>query len=293
MSKVAIIGAGNVGGLAGTWIAGLGLADVVLIDKGSGRAKGKAMDINDALAILGSDRWVEGGDDYSLIKGADVVVITAGVPRKPGMSREDLKAKNEQIVGSIVDKAKEFTSSHTAWVVVTNPLDYITDFVYRHLGIDRHKVMGMGVNLDSSRMVNQVSRRLGIARSSIRAMVVGQHGKGMLPLVDSISVNGARPNLSDEDKEFIRDKTVNRGAEIVSAFGDGSAYVAPGAGIYQVCRALLLGSGEVLPLSVRLEGEYGIEGKSLGVPVKVGHLCWEEVVEIPFPEETLVKLRSL
>ncbi len=293
MSKVAIIGAGNVGGLAGTWIAGLGLADVVLIDKGSGRAKGKAMDINDALAILGSDRWVDGGDDYSLIEDSDIVVITAGVPRRPGMTREDLRTENEKIIGDILDKAVKFVKESTAWIIVTNPLDYITNFVYQRLSIDRHKVMGMGVNLDSSRMVNQVSKILGVSRSSVKAMVVGQHGRGMLPLVDDISVNGVKVALSEKEKDIIRDKTINRGAEIVAAFGDGSAYVAPGAGIYQIVRSILTNSKEVLPLSVRLEGEYGINGKCLGVPVKLGHLAWDEVIKIPWTEEVLSKLRAL
>ncbi len=293
MSKVAIIGAGNVGGLAGTWIAGLGLADVVLIDKGSGRAKGKAMDINDALAILGSDRWVDGGDDYSLIEDSDIVVITAGVPRRPGMTREDLRIENEKIIGDILDKAVKFVKESTAWIIVTNPLDYITNFVYQRLSIDRHKVMGMGVNLDSSRMVNQVSKILDVSRSSVKAMVVGQHGKGMLPLVDDISVNGVKVALSEKEKDIIRDRTINRGAEIVAAFGDGSAYVAPGAGIYQIVRSILTNSKEVLPLSVRLEGEYGINGKCLGVPVKLGHLAWDEVIKIPWTEEVLSKLRAL
>ncbi len=293
MSKVAIIGAGNVGGLAGTWIAGLGLADVVLIDKGSGRAKGKAMDINDALAILGSDRWVDGGDDYSLIEDSDIVVITAGVPRRPGMTREDLRTENEKIIGDILDKAVKFVKESTAWIIVTNPLDYITNFVYQRLSIDRHKVMGMGVNLDSSRMVNQVSKILGVSRSSVKAMVVGQHGRGMLPLVDDISVNGVKVALSEKEKDIIRDRTINRGAEIVAAFGDGSAYVAPGAGIYQIVRSILTNSKEVLPLSVRLEGEYGINGKCLGVPVKLGHLAWDEVIKIPWTEEVLSKLRAL
>ncbi len=293
MSKVAIIGAGNVGGLAATWIAGLGLADVVLIDKGSGRAKGKAMDINDSLAILGSDRWVDGGDDYSLIEGSEVVVITAGVPRRPGMTREDLRVENEKIVGDILNKATKFVTESTAWVIVTNPLDYITDFVYQRLLIDRHKVMGMGVNLDSSRMINQISRVLGVSRSSIKAMVIGQHGKGMLPLVDDITLNGVKLELSEKEKEFIKNKTINRGAEIVAAFGNGSAYVAPGAGIYQVVRAILTNSKEVLPLSVRLEGEYGISGKCLGVPVRLGYLAWEEVIKAPWKEDILSELKSL
>ncbi len=293
MSKVAIIGAGNVGGLAGTWIAGLGIADVVLIDKGSGRAKGKAMDINDALAILGSNRWVEGGDDYSLIKGSKVIVITAGVARKPGMSREDLRVKNEEIVGDILQKAVKFVDEDAVWIVVTNPLDHITNFVYSRLSTSRHKVIGMGVNLDSSRMINQVSKRFKISRTSVQAVVIGQHGKGMLPLLDSVSVNGMRLGLSEQDKAMIMEKTINRGAEIVSAFGDGSAYVAPGAGVYQVVKAVLTNSQEVLPLSVRLEGEYGIRGKCLGVPVKLGYLCWEKVIELPLSEEILTRLRQI
>ncbi len=293
MSKVAIIGAGNVGGLAGTWIAGLGIADVVLIDKGSGRAKGKAMDINDALAILGSNRWVEGGDDYSLIKGSKVIVITAGVARKPGMSREDLRVKNEEIVGDILQKAVKFVDEDAVWIVVTNPLDHITNFVYSRLSTSRHKVIGMGVNLDSSRMINQVSKRFKISRTSVQAVVIGQHGKGMLPLLDSVSVNGMRLDLSEQDKAIIVEKTINRGAEIVSAFGDGSAYVAPGAGVYQVVKAVLTNSQEVLPLSVRLEGEYGIRGKCLGVPVKLGYLCWEKVIELPLSEEILTRLRQI
>ncbi len=279
MSKVAIIGAGNVGGFAAAWIAGLDVADVVLIDKNDGLARGKAMDINDSLYILGSNRWVWGGSDYSLIDGADIVVITAGVARKPGMDREDLLKINKEIVKDIIEKAKGLVADDAAWVFVTNPLDAITEFGYSLLGIDRHKVMGMGVNLDTSRMVNQIAESLGVARTSISAMVVGKHGKGMIPLVDDISVSGMAVSLDEEIKGEIRERTVNRGAEIVACFGTGSAYVAPGAGIYQVVRHLLSGDGSVLPLSVPLEGERGISGECTGVPVVLGRLCWEKVLE--------------
>ncbi len=292
MSKVGIIGAGNVGGMSAVWIAGLGLADVVLIDKGSGRAEGKAMDINDALAILGSDRWVEGGSDYSLLKGADVVVITAGFPRKPGMSREDLLRANVDIIEEVLENAKPQVSPDCVWIFVTNPLDVITAVGYKRLGVDRHKVIGMGVNLDSSRMVNQVSALTGVARSSISAMVIGRHGQGMIPLVESVSLSGVPFSLPKDVGEEVRERTVNRGAEIVKAFGTGSAYVAPGAGVFQVVRALLSGEGHVLPLSVWLEGEYGIEEGCVGVPVKVSYLAWEEVVEVDLTQETLQALRE-
>ncbi len=292
MSKVAIIGAGNVGGLAASWIAGLDLADVVLLDKGSGKAKGKAMDINDALYILGSSRWVEGGSDYDMLSGCEVIVVTAGVARKPGMSREDLLRLNLDITSSILAEARKRVSDSVVWIFVTNPVDIITTYAYRFLGIDRHKIIGMGVNLDSSRMINQIADRYKLDRNSITAMVIGRHGKGMLPLVDSVSVSGLNFPMSSEDKKYIAEKTINRGAEIVSALTVGSAYVAPGAGIYQVVKAILGDTNQLLPLSVPLEGEYGLENVAIGVPVKVGRSGWKEILEIDLTDDLLSSLKK-
>ncbi len=290
MPKVAVIGSGNVGAAAGMWIAGFGIADVALIDKNEGLAKGKAMDISDSLYILGSNKKVAGGG-FDLAQGSDIVVITAGMARKPGMTREDLLIVNGQIVKSVLNSLPGDLND-PVFICVTNPLDIMTTLIHKIMNIPENRLVGMGVNLDTSRMANIASEESDMARIAFSPMVLGAHGKEMLPLEDSLTVKGM-DILSNEQKKNIARRTSKRGAEIVEAFGSGSAYVAPGAAIYQIVKAIILDEGAILPLSV-VTRRLGIENAgAIGLPVKVGRNGCFAVNIDNLPGEVLEKIKKI
>ncbi len=291
--RVGVVGGGNVGGMAAMWLAVSGIADeVILVDLDEGKAKGKAMDIDDALGLLKRDGKVIGTSDVRDLSNVDAVIITAGVPRKPGMSREDLIQKNAKIVGDIADELVKVTREDMLWMIVTNPLDVITTFVYRRIRMKRNKVVGMGISLDTGRMRNYVSEKLGISRRCVDCMVIGPHGKGMIPLVDGVSIDGIRVLLSDEDKEDIEENTINRGAQIVSAFGNGSAYVAPGISAALMIETIFSNVENLSLGAVPLEGEFGITDVCLGVPIIVGRGQWLRVYDVELDKEVLLALRE-
>lgn len=287
MKKVAIIGAGNVGGTTAMRIAETGLANVVLIDVAENIARAKAFDLEDARYALGADTRVEGGGDLSQVEGSDIVVITAGLPRKPGMTREDLLAKNAAIMESVcrgvVDAAKD-----AIVIVVSNPLDVMTYLAFKKTGFPRAKIFGMGANLDASRFANLISKKLFVGTEHIQALVVGSHGETMLPLPRLTRVRGKLLTeiLMQAEIDSLVKKTRERGAEIVSLYGSGSAYMAPSAAIYQLVETILSGHPKELPVSAVLDGEYGLDNVAIGVPARIGASGIEKVVEIELtPEE--------
>jgi malate dehydrogenase len=293
--KTAIIGAGNVGGLAGMRLAEAGLAQVCLVDAVNGFARGKAFDLEDAQGLVRLDYAVKGSDDISDIKDADLVVIAAGVARKPGMTREDLLNKNAQILKDICLAVKKYAAG-AILLVVTNPLDLMTQYVLKVTGFDPKRVLGMGISLDSSRFAHLISQELGVSVSDVRALVIGVHGEGMLPLPRLTTVKGiALDEVIDDQKiENLVRRTIDRGKEIVSLLASGSAYFAPSAGIVQIACAVLKDEKRTLGVSAYLQGEYGARDICLGVPCRLGREGIEQVVELDLhPEEKQAFLKAV
>jgi malate dehydrogenase len=286
MKKVAIIGAGNVGGTTAMRIAETGLACVVLIDVAENIARAKAFDLEDARYSLGRDTRVEGSCEISRISGSDIVVMTAGLPRKPGMTREDLLAKNAAIMTDVCSGIAQYAKD-AILIVVSNPLDVMTYLAYKTTGFERHKVLGMGVNLDTSRFANLISKKLFIGTEHIKALVIGSHGETMLPLPRLTKVRGKALTdlLEKTEVEKLVIETRSRGAEIVSLYGSGSAYMAPSAAIYELVETILTGHSKELPVSAVLDGEYGLYDVSIGVPAIIGPEGIERVLEADLTSE--------
>lgn len=285
--KVTIIGAGNVGGLAALRIVEKNLASVCLIDVVDGLANAKAFDIEDSQKSLNKTLDITGTTDFSALSGSDIVVITAGIARKPGMTREDLIATNSKIVKDISLKIKQFCNKDTIVIVVTNPLDIITCIVYKELCFDRKKVIGFGMNLDASRFANIISKKLSVSVSSIKPVVIASHGQEMLPLPRFTLVNN-KPLTQICSKEEIQDivkRTTNRGAEIVSLYKTGSAYFAPSAGIFELVENIITNNKKETLASCNLNGEYGVNDLCLGVPVILNNRGIEKIIELDLNEE--------
>lgn len=288
MSKITIIGAGNVGGLAAMRIAQENLsANVCLIDVASGLAEGKALDLEDCRQILGLPYRIEGAEDIAGVRDSAVVVITAGLARKPGMTREDLMAKNSQILRSVCEKVKELAPDSVV-IIVTNPLDNMTFYAKKILGFDKRRVFGMGGTLDGSRFANLIALELGISPSLISPVVVGSHGEAMLPLPRFTIVDG-RPLTSvikDGSKiEHLVKRTVERGKEIVSLLGSGSAYFAPSAAIAQLVSCVINDKKTALGVSAYLEGEYGLRDICCGVPCVISKRGIERIIELDLNDQ--------
>jgi malate dehydrogenase len=262
-------------------VAESGLADVVLLDIATDMARGKAFDLSDASAIVGHERRITGTGDYEEIRGSDIVVITAGLPRKPGMTREDLIAKNRRIVTEVASKAKRYLADSIV-IVVTNPLDAMTYLVYKTAGLDRKKVFGMAGELDAARLIYLIAEELKVPRKDVKTFVLGSHGDTMVPIISRTSVAG-RPLsdlMSKEKIEKIVERTRERGAEIVSLFGSGSAYYSPSAGVFRMVKAVLKDTKETAVVSAYLNGEYGVKGIFIGVPCRLGRGGIEEIVKL-------------
>jgi malate dehydrogenase len=287
MPKISVIGAGNVGATAALKIAQKGLGDVVLVDVVDGIPQGKALDIQQSMPLWGSRSRVEGTNDFSDIRDSDIVVVTAGVPRKPGMSREDLLDINSKIMKSVCREISQHAPASIV-IVVTNPLDSMTWLAYRELGFPRERVMGMAGVLDTSRFRCFLAQELGTEPSEIEAMVLGGHGDSMVPVIEHTKAGGrgVRDLLSPERLSEIVERTRNAGAEIVSHLKTGSAFYAPGASIAEMAEAILRDTKRVLPVSACLEGEYGHSGLFLGVPARLGRSGIEEIVELELEKET-------
>lgn len=284
--KVSVIGAGNVGSAVAQGVLARGIADVALIDVVNGLPQGKALDLAEAMPIESLSGGIEGGNEFDLLKGSDAVVVTAGITRKPGMSRDDLLATNAEIIGSVARRIAEHAPA-AAVIVVTNPLDVMTYLAWKATGFPRERVMGMAGVLDSTRFAHFVSRELGVSPRDISAMVLGGHGDAMVPLPRYTTVSGVPiTDLLPADKiAALVKRTRDGGAEIVSLLKQGSAYYAPGSAAALMVESLLSDEKRLLPAAALLEGEYGERDICLGVPVVVGGAGVERIIELVLSKE--------
>jgi malate dehydrogenase len=286
MPKIAIIGAGFVGSLTAMRTVESGLADVVLIDKQEGLAAGKAMDLAQATAFAPQAASISGGSSLELAGGAQVVVITAGFPRAPGMSRLDLLRKNAGIVREVGAGLKEIAPD-SILLVVTNPLDEMSYLAWRVSGFPSERVMGMAGMLDAARYRYFAASALGASPAAGQVLVLGTHAEGMVPLTGGASVSGTPLSelLSSDELAGLEERTVNGGAEIVSLLKTGSAHFAPSAAIFSMLQNILLDEGRIMTASVLLQGEYGLHDLFLGVPVRLGSTGVREIIELELSEE--------
>lgn len=286
MMKISVIGAGAVGATLAQRIIEGGTADVVLVDILKNVAAGKALDLLDASPVVGHECGIIGTDDYAQIKGSDIVVITAGLPRKPGMTREELISKNAGIVKGVSENIKKYAPSAIV-IVVTNPLDVMTYLALKVIGSGRGKVLGMAGVLDGSRMAYLIADELKVKRSTVQTFVLGSHGDTMVPVLSKTKVAG-RPvsEIIPKDKlQNIVKRTCDRGAEIVSLLGTGSAFYSPSAATLSMIKAIMNDTKETLTVSARMEGEYGLKDICIGVPCIIGRSGMEKVIEIDLSKE--------
>ncbi len=291
--KVTVVGAGQVGATTAFLMLQKGLADVVLVDVAEGLPQGKALDMMHARSIEHFAPVVSGTNDYADTAGSEVVVVTAGLPRKPGMTREDLLAANAAIVRSVIPAAVE-ASPEAIVVCVTNPLDVMTQLAWQVSGLPCARIFGMGGVLDSARFAFAIAEETGASIDTIDALVVGAHGEAMVPLPRLSTVGGVPlTELLPEDRvEALVDRTVNGGAEVVALLKTGSAFYAPAASIAAMLEAILGDTGAVLPSCVRLEGHYGIDDVYLSVPAALGSVGVLDIPELPLDATELAAVRD-
>lgn len=291
--KVTVVGAGNVGGTTAQRVAERNYTDVVLVDIVEGLPQGKALDILESGPIVGYDSNVIGTNSYDDTAGSDVVVITSGIPRKPGMSRDDLLKTNQEIVGSVTEQIVA-QSPDTILVIVANPLDAMCHVAMEASGFPRERVIGMAGILDTARYRTFIAQELQVSVRDVFALVLGGHGDTMVPLPSMATVGGVSiTELLPADRvEAIVDRTRNGGAEIVKLLEKGSAFYAPSAASAEMVDAILLDQKRVLPCAAFLQGEYSIEDLFVGVPVKLGAGGIEEVVELKLKDEELQDLKN-
>tara|TARA_B100001123_G_scaffold216720_2_gene244681 strand:- start:7434 stop:8360 length:927 start_codon:yes stop_codon:yes gene_type:complete len=291
--KVSVIGSGNVGATAARGIADKELADVVILDILDGVPQGKALDMLEACPVEGSDSRVLGTNDYADTAGSDIVVVTAGLARKPGMSRDDLLHKNYAIIKSVTEQVVKY-SPDCIIVPVTNPLDAMCQVAYRSSGFPRERVIGMAGVLDSARMRTFIAQELNVSVENTHAFVLGGHGDTMVPLPRYSTVAGIPITelMSAEVVEAIVARTAGGGAEIVKLLGSGSAYYAPGSAVVEMVEAILKDKKKILPCAAFLQGEYGISNLFVGVPVKLGAAGLEKIVEITLSAEENAALQK-
>jgi len=288
--KVTVVGAGNVGATAAQEVARCDYAEVVLVDIKEGLPQGKALDIAEAGPVLGYEPTISGSNGYEATAGSDVVVITAGLPRKPGMSRDDLVTTNEEIVRGCALAAAE-QSPDAILVVVSNPLDAMCHVARAATGWARERIFGMAGILDTARFSTFIALETGSSAKDVTAMVLGGHGDQMVPVVSATTVGGVPlTKLVAADRiEAMVERTRKGGGEIVELLGT-SAWYAPGAAVAEMVDAICLDQKRVLPCTVYLEGEYGIEGLYMGVPVKLGAGGVEAIVELDLSEDERAEL---
>ncbi len=279
--KITVVGAGNVGATAAQRLADKELGDVVLVDIIEDMPQGKALDLAEAAPVEGYDARLTGANGYKETANSDVVIITSGLARKPGMSRDDLLRTNAQIVGSVTDEIMKH-SSNPILIIVSNPLDAMCHVARKHSGLPKERVIGMAGVLDSARMRSFIAEELNVSVENVTAFVLGGHGDTMVPLPRYSTVAGIPiPDLMPKDKiDAIVDRTRNGGAEIVKLLKTGSAYYAPSAAAVEMTEAILKDKKKILPCAAYLEGEYGINGLYVGVPVKLGERGIEEILQI-------------
>ena len=285
--KVTIVGAGNVGATTAHWLASKALADIVLVDVIEGVPQGKALDLLEAMPVEGVDVEITGSNEYAPTAGSDIAVITAGFPRKPGMSRDDLLKANAEIVGEATRNVVKH-SPKTILIVVTNPLDAMCEVARRTSGFPRERVIGMAGVLDSARFSTFIAHELNVSVDNVHAFVLGGHGDQMVPLPRYSTVAGIPITelLDGATIQRLVTRTANGGAEIVNLLKAGSAYYAPARSIAEMVDAILHDRHKILPCAVYLQGEYGFRNLFIGVPAKLGAGGLEEVVQITLtPEE--------
>ncbi len=284
--KVSIIGAGNVGASAAERIALRRLADVVMVDIVEGLPQGKALDLNEAAPIDGYDCRLSGSNGYEATAGSDIVVITSGLPRKPGMSRDDLLQKNFEIVRSVTEQVARH-SPKAVLIVVSNPLDAMAHTALKVSGFPRERVLGMAGVLDSARMRFFIAEELGVSVENTHAFVLGGHGDSMVPLPRYSTVSGIPITelLPKERIDAIVQRTRDGGIEVVNLLKSGSAYYAPASSIVQMAQAILLDEHRILPCAAFLKGEYGHHDLFLGVPAQLGAGGLEKVITITLTAE--------
>jgi malate dehydrogenase len=284
--KISVIGAGNVGALTAMRILEAGMGNIVLLDIAANIAKGKAEDLMDAASLIGHGHDIMGTDDYRYTKESDIIVITAGFARKPGMTREELLNKNASVVKDVTDNFMKYNQNPIV-IVVTNPLDVMTGLVQKQSGLKSARVFGMAGCLDASRMNLMSARCLGRTVSGIDSMVMGTHGETMVPVISKsrIDNNTLESTCGKDAISRIIEKTKQRGAEIVSYLGSGSAYYAPSAGVFRMVKAVINDTQEILPCSCMLSGEYGINDVYLGVPAQIGRDGVEDIIEFTLSDE--------
>ena len=287
-----VVGAGNVGATCAQALAARDYADVVLVDIKEGLPQGKALDINQMGAVLGYEPRVTGSNNYDETAGSDVVVITAGLPRSPGMSRDDLVTTNEKIVTDVTQKAIA-QSPHAILVVVSNPLDAMCHVAKNVTGWPRERVFGMAGILDTARFSTFIAWQTHASVKDVTAMVLGGHGDQMVPVVSATTVGGIplRALVADADIDAMVQRTAKGGGEIVELLGT-SAWYAPGAAAAQMVDAIMLDEKRVLPCTAYLAGEYGIDGLYMGVPVKLGAGGIEQILELELSEDEQTMLNE-
>ena len=286
--KIALIGAGQIGGTLALLAAQKELGDVVLVDIMEGVAKGKALDLQETRGVSGFDVTLAGGGttDYSIIKDADVCIVTAGVPRKPGMSREDLLKVNLEAITKVAQGIKQYAPGAFV-IVVTNPLDSMVYAMYKITGFPKNRVVGMAGVLDTARLQYFVAEAAGVSPQDVCALVLGGHGDDMVPLLRYSSVAGV-PLIKFIDKaklDAIVDRTRKGGGEIVALLGTGSAFYAPAASAIAMAESYLRDKKRLLPCSALLDGQYGVKGLFVGVPVVIGAGGVERIVEVDLNDE--------
>lgn len=280
-NKITVVGAGNVGATCAQRLAERGYADVVLVDIIEGLPQGKALDMLESGPVVGFDSNVIGSNAYEETAGSDIAIITSGVPRKPGMSRDDLVLTNMQIVKGVTEELVK-RSPRCIIIVVTNPLDAMAQLALKVSGFPRNRVMGMSGILDTARFRTFLAMELDVAVEDVAAYVLGGHGDTMIPLTRMATVAGVPvAEILPPDKiTKIVDRTVKGGGEIVSLLKTGSAFYAPSAGVVEMVDSIVLDKKRILPIAAYLEGEYGINGVFVGVPAKLGKNGIEEIFQI-------------
>jgi len=284
--KITIVGAGNVGATSAHWAAEKELGDIVLVDIVEGMPQGKALDLMEARPVEGFDVTITGTNGYEETADSDLVIITSGLPRKPGMSREDLLQKNKEIVSSVT-KSVVAKSPDSIIIIVSNPLDTMSYVAKVVSGFPKHRVMGMAGILDSARFKVFIAMELNVSVEDIQAMVLGGHGDSMVPLPGNASIGGIPLTqlLSQERIDAIVARTRKAGGEIVALLKTGSAYYSPSASAIQMAEAILKDKKRILPCCAYLEGEYGLNDIYFGVPVKLGSNGIEQIIEVSLTEE--------
>ena len=279
-NKVSIIGAGMTGSTTAHWLAEREIADLVLVDIVDGMPQGKALDLQEAMPVIGSDVQIVGSNDYSVTEGSDIIVVTAGLPRKPGMSRDDLLAAN----GDIVRKATEETIKHSPdaiFIILTNPLDVMSYLSMKTANIEPHRVVGQAGILDSARMRAFVAMELGISVENVHCYVLGGHGDDMVPLTKASNVAGIPLDeiLPSDRLSAIVERTRKGGGEIVGLLKKGSAFYAPSLAITQMVDAILKDKHLIVPAAAYMQGEYGLSDIFFGVPTQLGRVGVERIYE--------------